>query len=269
MTIIWSEKTGKCHTWLSSLKKPLKKHLQINLILAFFLTSSPQLSKSQQFANASDATAESFRAFVAEIYGPNEELINGRVYFPDFGQIDGHPYFATPEWTPGTVYIKGDAHPKLELNYNIESDELILQAQLDGEAFTKISLNKALVDSFNLQGHLFIHSDVIFPHDSLNRFYELIYNGEFTFLRQYDKEFKDQFTNLAPDGKYSKTYIDNLIIVNEETAEVNSRRAFLKMFPDHRKAIRRYIKDNSIRYRKANTQQLKKLMRYCGKIITG
>lgn len=213
-------------------------------------------------------------------------LINGRLYIPNHFKAKGNPYFEKDEWMLATLYTMGEVYENKIVKYNIESGNLILNTKVQ-KKYYNIELNTQNIDSFRITS---INS--LFPFNDNNKndyelirkiidktkkisqnsklfisinnvFYQKIYFGKYTFLKKYEKEFKNIYTEQNHFGLYTNQKFINFIYSKNVLTEVNTKKQFINFFDTHKKEIRKYYFKNKINYRKISDYELFKLMQYC------
>lgn len=200
-------------------------------------------------------------------YGPNEVIENGRIYIPDHPRANGNPYFLDLDWISGTLVIKGDKFSDLKVKYNVNLDELILKKEKENqESHMPIMLNYNFIDSFELEGHHFINLSGMPFSDELSGFAELIYEGEIIFLIKHTKEFLNRYSQSNPYGAYSKLNSIYYIYETETLTRVGTKKSLLKYFEPLRKEIKKFMRQNRIKYKKATHIQLYELIKYCDEL---
>jgi hypothetical protein len=254
----------KVFIWTSKyLIKPFIEHKTISF-LCFLLLSN--LLPAQTATEPAHNQLQSFYEAVSQIYGTDPVLVNGTVYLENLGEIKGNPYFLSGEWIAGDIFVRERRYENQKMKYNIETDELILNTGHNDSLFTTIKLNRALVDSFNMGEHHFTHSRRFFPGDSLNRYFETIEGSGFTFLQTHLKELNKKYSAFAPGGNYSEPESQRFIFKNGKLFKINNKKEFYSFFDKEKKDIRKFLRTNQIKYRKANTRELKLLISYISEL---
>jgi len=199
-----------------------------------------------------------------QAYGPNEVIENGRIYIPIHPRANGYPYFLDADWMMGKLVMKGDNFNDLNIKYNVNLEELILKKEKENkENHLPIVLNNNFIDSFELEGHHFINLDSMPGTDELSDFAELIYQGEIIFLIKHTKEFLNRYSQSNPYGAYSKLNSTYYIYETERLTRVGTKKSFLNYFEPNRKEIKKFMRQNRIKYKKASHIQLHDLIKYC------
>jgi len=201
------------------------------------------------------------------IYGPNDLLINGHVYYQPNRMASGTPFLFSPEFYKGKVFTRGASFDVDGLNYNIVSQELII-LNVTSEGFKlHIKLSNILVDSFLLNNYLFVVPSLL--KISSNYPYMLVTNkGENYFLIGYNKEFINRFSQSNPYGKFSSTKKSLFMVYDGNLVSINSKKTFLEYFSSAKKEISTFLKKNKTKLSKATPEQLQQLMDFCNNQLT-
>jgi len=201
------------------------------------------------------------------VYGPDEMLENGRLYIPAHPKAKGYPYFLGTGWPAGNLIIKGDSFTNLKIKYNVNLEQLILRKEIENqESHIPILLNNNFIDSFDAEDHHFINLNAMPFNDELSGFAELIYQGQLIFLVKHTKEFIPRYSQSNPYGAYSKLLSIYYIYENDELTRLSTKRTFLNYFEPFRREVKKYMRQNSIIYKKATNTQLYELIKYCDEI---
>ena len=202
-----------------------------------------------------------------QVYGPDEMLENGRLYIPDHPKAKGNPYLLDSEWMFTKLIVARDIFDSVQIKYNVNHEQIILKkGNLKQESHIPIILNNNFIDSFSAGDRYFVNLKTMPNIDDLNGFGELIYKGRIIFFIKHHKEFLTQYSQSNPYGVYSKLNSDYYIINNGKLTPLNTKGAFLKYFEPQKKEIKKYIRQNKIRYHKATSPQLNELIKYCDEI---
>ncbi len=197
-----------------------------------------------------------------KIYGSNDLLINGKVYYQPNRMASGTPFLFSPKFERGTIFTRGQSFEVAGLNYNIVDHELILLNITADGAKLHIKLSNILIDSFLLNNYLFVNLKEL--NISSNYPYMLATNkGLYYFLIGYDKEFVNRYSENDPYGKFSGTKKTLFLVYDSALVRINSKKTFLEYFPTIKKEISTFLKKHKIKLSKASPEQLKQLMEFC------
>jgi len=247
---------------------PAKQFSQIKYlktILVLFLLS-PVSIYCQKHNNADNRQNQSLLDSINTIYGSDDLLINGRRYEPLHVQASGNPYLFENDWRRGTLYIKGRIFNNVHCKYNIEKDKVVINTILHSGVPVQLIINNEYLDSFIIENHSFINVAVLKTDKETAGYYEQIFNGDFKFLKKHNKTFLNKYNDLEPYGSYSKIRTEYYLYYNSRLFKVFSKKSFLKYFKPYKKEIKKFIRKNRIKYKKASNQDLNKLMIFCNKL---
>jgi hypothetical protein len=211
-------------------------------------------------------TLEQLKDSTNKVYGSSDLLNLGEVYVPEHVFANGHPYFVTNDYTPASVTIYNNYFEKIKARYNIESDQLLIKANVDTGVYVTIVTKEDFIQSFTINDHYFINVNDLQPGTEIKGYCEEVYKGKNTFLIKYKKKFIDTYTDLDPMGSFSVVKLNKYVYVNKTFIPVNSKREFLQLFAPHKNEIKKFMRKNKIKYTSASTSQLHALMKYCDEL---
>jgi len=197
-----------------------------------------------------------------KIYGANDLLVNGHVYYQPNRMASGTPFIFSQKFTQGIIFTGGVSFEVTGLNYNIVDQEIILLNITDNGSKLHIKLSNMLIDSFLLNKYIFINPEELCI--TSNYPYMLLTNkGKYYLLIGYDKEFINRFSQNDPYGKFSSTKKSIFLAHDNTSVSINSKKAFYRSFPSIKKEISTFLKKHNIKLLKASPEQLKQLMDFC------
>lgn len=198
--------------------------------------------------------------FTEKQYRADDILLNGEMYFQKHYKANGFPYYKTNEYLKADIYIQNKKFSNKNVKYDLEKDCFITEIEKTDKSLCFFVLNSYLIDSIIINNNKFVHSRLIDIKDLQVGYYEIIFNSKIIFLSKHVKYFKENYTNSNPYGVYSKQNTDYYIYYNNNLFKVNKRRQLLNVFAKEKKEIKKYMRKNKIRYRKANNSDLILLM---------
>ncbi len=172
-------------------------------------------------------------------------LFNGRVWRNLHSQISGSQFLFSQAMLAGTVSINGRTFSNILLRYDAYKDELITETPHG----INLQLNKEMVDSFTLKyndkEYLFTRSD---STNEYSGFVNLLYKGQCSFVVKYHKKIE----LLAVDKMYDQFYLVNRMFLVRDSLidQFSGKIELLKLFGDHGKEVRNYIRKNKVFIRK-------------------
>lgn len=233
----------------------------------FIFALSLKTSLAQTDRNNTVEKVENLKKQADSVYGTSHELVNGEIYYQSNLYAKGNPFFLSNDWLEGSVLINGTEYKNVFLKYNIETDQLILRPTLKNGMSTAIVLNSSFVESFLLADNLFINSEPFGSKELKSVFVNQIYNGSFSFLASYKVIFISDYKEKTPYGKYSDMAKSYFIYDKGELIKIASKKALFGYFETYKKDIKKFMKKEKIRYKKANPSQWKGLMKFIDDLI--
>ena len=199
------------------------------------------------------------------VYGADNILVNGINYSPLHPGSYGHPFLGDNIFAENNIVLKGRSFNNVLLKYDLEKQMIILNFKNPAKADKLIELNNNYIKEFTInQLHFIKLPDKV--NSSATPFIQLIYSGKLIFGKTYSKAFIATYSNKYPRGKYSKLYIKNVLIVDDETLEIKRNKDLYSAFPANKHQIKRYIKSNKIKLRKATNKQWHQLIKFCDEL---
>jgi len=188
-------------------------------------------------------------------------FINGREYKPYHLPLHETPYLQSVSGV-GTIYMNGTAFSNKTLLYDIFKDELIVNHSHINSLQTYIQLKKSLIDSFTIAFDKKKYTLIHFKNNELGNlnagFYEQLYHSD---------QVKLIFQHKAKEGKSEAltTYsyhINKHLVYTNKSVDINSKRKFLSLFPEHKKALKKKISQLNYSYKKLSRYQLIELIKF-------
>ncbi|KAA3635339.1 MAG: hypothetical protein DWQ02_10035 [Bacteroidetes bacterium] len=235
------------------------KNLTVLLLTCLCL---PNLLFSQEINDS-----ENLQDCVDRLYGTNDLLVNGRTYVPVNTKASGHPFFAREEFTKGTIYVRSKAFVNVDIRYDVEKDQLVLRQNLNNGIPVQVVVTPALVDSFMINNHHFVNNTHVSSNNYGNGFMKELYASEIGFYQKTIKLFYPTYSKIHPNGRYGEEEVSYYLVRSGQMYEVRNKQDFLKYFSEHKKEIKLFLKQKSIRFRKATDNQFFNLLKYCNEII--
>ncbi len=241
----------------------MKVKLSKILILVLSLLQGTFILFSQ--ANNTPPTSQKILEELNNIYGADQRLVSGKIYHQaPYGSVSGHPFCISDEWKEGQVTMDGRVYKNLLLKYDIVNNELVLNTlNLNNTSF-QIRLEKGNISSFKLDNRKF----VIYPsteNDDNPLFCELVSSGPVDFLLLRSKEMRITSSG-GTDFEY-KEYYNNYLDKDGKLVSFKSRKSLFRLFPGHRKELRKYISQQALVLGRKNTDDRALLVDYCNRII--
>jgi hypothetical protein len=226
-----------------------------------------QLARAQVQPDNSRLVAASMAVLekqYAQAFITHPQLYNGPEYVDYAKRYHariGHQYFLTDEQQPGSVYYNNHYFPNLLLSYDVVFDQLLIQ-----HATSPFMLRFVDKDmrSFTINEHYFIRieADSTAPTAFRTGYYEVLVDSTVQLLAKRAKRRQERINQRQVDIEFTLT--DRLFIKKDGIYyPIKSKSSVTRLFADHSKDVQQYIKDNKLKFRKAQREaDIVQLTRY-------
>lgn len=223
----------------------------------------PSILALYLFAALPLCSAQSILAMADSLYGLNDLLVNGTQYLPSHPRAEGHPFFPAAGFSGGVVFVKGERFDEVQVNYDAEGDQLLLDVSETMPWIRHVVVNELLADSFRMGDRTFVHARTLPGMLAGAGYLEKIYEGRFMLLARHQKKFKAEFNQWRPYGEYITLPEKRLILKDGVLFDVSREKQWLELFSAHRKDLNKFLRKHHIHLRKATTAQLKQVAAFC------
>ncbi|MEN8117773.1 MAG: hypothetical protein ABFS16_12380 [Bacteroidota bacterium] len=230
--------------------------------------SAPQIDG--QYAVSEERAKEIYNDKLHHTY----DFLNGKEYKLYHVNLETSPLFDASLGMEGTVYIDGEKYTDLMLIYDIYKDELVsVTGHFTGHNF--ISFNQSRIDSFalvrkntaSINDYRFKSREVHFKKvdfpENINiemqdGYYEVIeHGGKQIFIHHEAILSHNEGEEAIISGIFRYDYKQKrTLYMNGNYYDINSKRKFVKLFPEHRKAINKKLQSFSTRFDLINKERL-------------
>ncbi len=196
------------------------------------------------------------------IYGPDQELYNGKKYaYAPLPSTGGHQFLFSPEYEIGGLTIKGKSFTSLLLNYDIFTQQLLLRYSGPGGAMNTIEVSTAWLECFSIGTRYFEYHNF---GDGL-RFYQVLGKGPVRILYYRDKKLE---VNSGSIGYvFSETKKVSYVYTDGSLKAFKNKRSFIAIFSQNRKKeISSYLRKNRIKVKRATDHQMVELSNFIGNL---
>lgn len=186
--------------------------------------------------------------------------LSGEYHAVNLVTLRSNPFFLTNKWIPGSMAYRGQRYDSVFLMFDIYSDKLLLRHPTAIQFFS-LPINPVHEDVawFQLDGHHFAYvKDKIAELDP--GFYDILFRGDqITLMARRIKVVK------PVDGRQLAYEHVDRVFIQKQGAYHPVRRAssVFRAFPEHKKAMRQYVREHALRPRRDREWDLISLMQYC------
>ena len=119
-----------------------------------------------------------------------------------------------------------------------------------------------LVDSFQIEEHVFINQRLVLTEYENQGYLEKIFDEEFSFFRLQKKVFVGP-SNSRPHGEFNNLKEVFYLLSDASYQKITQKKEFLDCFPDNRSQIKKYMKNHSLKWKRMTNNQLAELLKFC------
>ncbi|MDJ1499809.1 hypothetical protein [Xanthocytophaga agilis] len=219
------------------------------------------------YAQKADTSAKKAIASAVELYRISTEesqhLYNGPEYFIYDSRSKEHQFFESDEMEAGSVHYDGQFYPNVLIMYDIVKDEVAIEHL---NRYDQIQLQKEKVSYFTVLNHHFIRLEK--DNTGLRTgFYDLLYNKRLKVLARRIKERDEVIEQMKivvefPAKNFFYVYKDGVY------HSVSRKSSVLQLFEDQKKALRKYIRENKLRFKKDRENTIVQVTAYYDQLTT-
>ncbi|GAB3911902.1 hypothetical protein GCM10028803_54290 [Larkinella knui] len=183
-------------------------------------------------------------------------LYNGAEYVGHLPSIKGYAYLDSL-WQTGSVRYDGVTYQNVRLLYDLV-DDVVVVPHID--SVYRLKLQNIKIDRFSIANRHFIRVVRDTAHNIGLRtgFYEQLYDGRSKVLAKRVKTIKTEMVQNAVKEEY---LTDNSFYIGKNGLfyAVKTKRSVLNLFADQKKALRKYLRENRIKFARNREAAIVKL----------
>jgi surface antigen len=198
-----------------------------------------------------NTAAKDVAAYPVSLYkdatAQSQNLYNGRQYYVYDARNDEHQFLNQRKWHKGVVYYDSQQFDSIPMLYDIFHDELVVK-HFNGD---HILLQSEKVDHFMLDDHNFerLEAGKTINAQMRTGFYDIIYNGPSRTIVRRAKQRQEKIVDKTVIALYPQKNF-YYIQTNGKYNSVHSKKSVFNLFPEHKKELRKVLRDQKIKYRK-------------------
>lgn len=196
------------------------------------------------------------------IYGYDPLLYNGRVYayFPKPGTA-GTPYIFQDFDTKGSVTLRGVTYTNLSLNYDLYNQQLILNYKTVLGSPSLIELSLAWLETFEIKD---LHFEIVTKSDTSRQIFQVLGSGSYQIRYLLFKALLPDSRTASRNYFFTETEKERFVLSGNKMTKYKNNRSFIAAFsPTQQDAIRKFIRKNKIKVKKASDFKMTELINYC------
>ena len=183
-------------------------------------------------------------------------LYNGAEYVGHLPTIKGYPYLDSL-WRTGAVTYDGITYQNIRLLYDLV-DDVVVVPHID--SVYRMQLQNIKVSRFSIADHQFIRIVRDTAHNVGLRtgFYDQLYDGRSKVLAKRVKTIR---TELVQNSIKEEYLSENSFYIGKNGLfyPVKTKRSVLNLFADQKKTLRKYLRENRIKFAKNREAAIVKL----------
>lgn len=217
--------------------------LLLSLVLNL-AAQTPSVPDSSLYVQAVNNVLQSYKNEVQE----NLHIFNGTEYLRTGHGVKGTPFFQADSMFSGNVFYDGRFYENIPLHYNLVTDQVIINNYAKNN---QIILVPEKLQYFNVIQHAFVRitADSALPSFIKTGYYDKLYDGKMMVLARRQKLPHIKGTALDNEIRYDE-YTDYFVLLNNIFYRAGDKNAFLSIAGDKKEMIKKYIKDNKLKFKK-------------------
>lgn len=205
------------------------------------ISAAPALSQSFPDSLNNESVSAFSNIYFQEIKG-NALIYEGSKYDAETKRADGFPYFQADMIRQGTITYQGVRYTLQKFYYDLTKDAVVI-FNYGHDALILPDPDK--IDSFSIGRHLFVRMDKL-PGLPVKGFYEELYAGEPGLYARREKKF------YYGTGFQENRYVEKneyFIRIKNVFFKCGKKSDMLTIFGDQTDALKKYIRNNKIRFK--------------------
>ncbi|NDW11286.1 hypothetical protein D0T50_00075 [Bacteroides sp. 214] len=178
----------------------------------------------------------------------------------NFAFYDNHPYHKTSDFSTGEVYTNNNYYSNIELRLDLYKNNLCAKTP-NGHI---VIIEKDHVKEFSFNHSYFLHIPITNNWNLASGYYNRLYKGnELTLLLREECILNRPNDKVTSYFSFKKKYF---LIMEGKAYPINKKSNIYKLFPSHKKEIKKYAKERALRWREHRDQYLTEVFALCEKL---
>lgn len=178
-------------------------------------------------------------------------VYNGKEYSRYEKQTTNHPYLVNAGFEEGTISFGGTVYPRLLMKLDLFRDELVLQSP---NKLYPVVAEKERIDYILLNGYRIINPSTRGWQDLIgNEYIVLLSDNIYPVIKKYVVTYEEKVNGLSIEASFRIK--ERFYVVKENRFyPVKNKRALLNLFPDKKKELSRYAREQKLNFKKQPEQ---------------
>ena len=196
-----------------------------------------------------DSALEYAQVLYRKAQSRNSLIYTGRSYYDANTNVKGHQFFYDDYWEIGMVNYDNHVYTDIYLKYDIHKDLLLIENFNSNGYLSPIKLFSQYVKNFELHGYQFVRLEQDTVSGIKEGFYNLMYDSGTN--QVFVKRRKEILKSTEISSVQEEFAIKNRIYICKDGIyhRVRKRKSILKVLEDHKKVVKRYIKQNQFTFK--------------------
>jgi len=195
----------------------------------------------------------------------NPELYQGSFYDIPTRTISGHPFLGNGQWDPGRVKYRGETYENISMIYDLINGVLVLRNAnfpfADEREFLQV--NPQHVSFFQIEGFTFESYYGSNPPPTGEGFYQILHRGKALDLIAH----RSKISRVGIEDIEFRLTVSYFIEHGQGYEKINGKRDLLKRYPEHKKAIKRFVRTNRLRLKNGDDLNFARVISYCDDLV--
>lgn len=228
--------------------------------ITVYFVSTSFISYSQNNTPSKDQIKKARDQFDAQ-YGYDQDLYNGKKYYPEHTTDVGHSFWKEDKLTLGKLKYANASFDSIYLKYNIYQQYFTILHTNYNYVTSQIVLDNNKIDTIWMDNKTFVKND--YPSIK-NTFIQILQTGNVSCYYSWRKEYSFESSSRYSGHIYSHDLRSCYIVVNGNIIKYQNNRSFVKAFPkSERHSISKYISSNKLNVKTNDDNKIKSLIQYC------
>jgi len=230
------------------------RKLALPLLLLFFFNAAGQTLDSA--ARKPNSEADSTINLYFTTVGQTSAIYNGRIFYW-YPLMQGHAFYSTSKWQPGSVLYDGTWYHSLSMMYDIFKDEVILKHPDSAP----IRLISDRVQEFHLSDQHFIRIRPVTGNGLKNTFYQSLEEGKVSLYATRHKRIEESIV----DNTLIRTFIpvDGYYLLKEgKYYEVTSQKQLYSLLKEHKQGMSQHLRQQKLKFKKDRENTIIQMVKY-------
>jgi hypothetical protein len=190
--------------------------------------------------------------------GSYASIYTGKTSTPYDKRFENHPYFVTDKFTQGTLSYNHVIYKDILMRLDLYRNELDIY--FPGTIY-QIALEKEKVDYALLHDATIVTS--IGANYSKNEYLVLLYDGMYPVIKKYTLKVREEINSYNEGLERSfNLNIQYDIYIDDTSYPIKNKKTVLKLFPDRRKELNDFARQNKLNFKKQAEQSMIALVKH-------